>query len=191
MQTTTRDTNNAAFWKAIGTAEPPSLGPGPRRNRLSTAELRTRLTPFNRSGNGECNPRSLLEAVALLYHDHHDLAHDLVQDLACQEGVLIHAILHRREPDYWNAKYWFRRVTDHPMYRSLTVRLQALESSTASEEWMPELLLADSFDPISMVDACEKVEGKDENLPAVTFLREVQQMEFECLVEHLLANAGQ
>ena len=190
MQTLIRDTNNAAFWSAIGTAEPPSLGPGPRQNRLNVNDLRTRLTPFRGTGNGECNQGSLLEAAALLYHDHHDLAHDLVQDLACQEGVLIHAILHRREPDYWNAKYWFRRVTDHPIYRSLTLRLRAIEPCPASEQWMPELLLADSFDPIGMVDACEKVEGTEEGLPAVAFLRDVQQLEFECLVQHLLANGG-
>jgi hypothetical protein len=128
-----------------------------------------------------------LEAAALLYHDHHDLAHDLVQDLACPEGVLIHAILHRREPDYWNAKYWFRRVADHPIYRALTVQLESLSDNPSAEEWMPALLLADTFDPIAMVDACEKVKSLSASDPGVEFLQQVQQLEFECLVEYLLA----
>lgn len=188
MQTLFPDTRNAAFWSAVGTAETPSLGPGPRQNRLGIPDLRQRLKPFLGAHSGECDTRSLLEAATLLYHDHHDDAHDLVQDLACQEGVLIHAILHRREPDYWNAKYWFRRISDHPIYRCLTNRLQALPASAAAQTWLPKLSLADTFDPIAMVDACEEVSGQGENARDTIFLREVQQLEFECLVEFLLGH---
>ncbi|HTI72372.1 MAG TPA: hypothetical protein VMF06_20530 [Candidatus Limnocylindria bacterium] len=190
MEALTRDHLNPAFWAALGTAEFPELGPGPRRERLPIAEIRGRLKPFAGTHAGECNQSSLLEAVTLLYHDHHDEAHDLVQDLACPEGVLIHAILHRREPDYWNAKYWFRRITDHPVYRLVTVRVDTLPTSAVSQRWLPRLSLADTFDPMGMVDACEEVAGQNASSVDVLFLRKVQHLEFESLVEHLLAGGA-
>ena len=36
-------------------------------------------------------------------------AHDLVNDLNTQEGARVHAYLHRKEGDFGNADYWYRR----------------------------------------------------------------------------------
>jgi hypothetical protein len=51
-----------------------------------------------------------------LYCDDFSGAHAIAQDLASPEGSLWHAIVHRREPDDFNAGYWFRRVSGHPIY---------------------------------------------------------------------------
>src|SRR5262245_42612875 len=48
-----------------------------------------------------------------LYHDGLDESHAISQDLDTAEGSFWHAIMHRREPDAWNSKYWWRRVGDH------------------------------------------------------------------------------
>src|SRR5262249_17485377 len=37
-----------------------------------------------------------------LYHDFLDESHAISQDLSSAEGSYWHAIMHRREPDYWN-----------------------------------------------------------------------------------------
>ncbi|WP_224998743.1 hypothetical protein [Cesiribacter sp. SM1] len=37
-------------------------------------------------------------------------AHDIVQDLESPEASWIHAYLHRKEGDEWNAGYWYRRA---------------------------------------------------------------------------------
>src|SRR5689334_2723957 len=60
-----------------------------------------------------------------LYHDFLDESHAISQDLHTIEGSYWHAIMHRREPDYWNANYWFRRVGAHPIYASLCVEMNA------------------------------------------------------------------
>jgi hypothetical protein len=39
-----------------------------------------------------------------------DKAHELVQDLNASEAAWIHAYLHRKEGDLWNADYWYRRA---------------------------------------------------------------------------------
>jgi hypothetical protein len=38
-----------------------------------------------------------------------DTAHSIVQHMSDVAAMWIHAYLHRKEPDIWNAKYWYRR----------------------------------------------------------------------------------
>ena len=37
-------------------------------------------------------------------------AHTLIQDIEDKEAAWIHAYLHRKEGDSWNADYWYRRA---------------------------------------------------------------------------------
>lgn len=37
-------------------------------------------------------------------------AHDLVNDLDDKQSAHVHAYLHRKEGDLWNADYWYRRA---------------------------------------------------------------------------------
>lgn len=39
-----------------------------------------------------------------------DKAHRLIQDDEDGEGAWVHAYLHRKEGDIWNADYWYRRA---------------------------------------------------------------------------------
>lgn len=181
------DPIDAAFWRFTATREVPELGPGPRRSVLSRRELEARFDLF--AGDAELDPDTALRlrATALLYHDHHDPAHDIVQDLGDVEAAIIHAILHRREPDYWNARYWFRRFDAHPVYLALGRRVKGLARSPEQTELANALTLPGAFDPFAFVDWCEAVERKPGLDPAVLWLREVQHAEFEELVRHLLS----
>lgn len=37
-------------------------------------------------------------------------AHQLAQDVETNDGAWVHAYLHRREGDAWNARYWYSRA---------------------------------------------------------------------------------
>ena len=37
-------------------------------------------------------------------------AHKLVDELETQDGMAVHAYLHRKEGEQWNADYWYRRA---------------------------------------------------------------------------------
>jgi len=48
-----------------------------------------------------------------LWHDLNDdwdTAHGIVQQMSDIQAMWIHAYLHRKEPDIWNAKYWYRNA---------------------------------------------------------------------------------
>src|SRR5690606_8137195 len=51
--------------------------------------------------------------------------HALAQSLKGATGAFWHAIHHRREPDYPNAKYWFRRAGIHPIHGDLLAAAKA------------------------------------------------------------------
>ena len=37
-------------------------------------------------------------------------AHEVAQDVAGPDGAWVHAYLHRKEGDQWNAEYWYRQA---------------------------------------------------------------------------------
>jgi len=49
-----------------------------------------------------------------LYVDQLDASHIISQDLENPTGSFWHGIMHRREGDFSNSHYWFRKVGNHP-----------------------------------------------------------------------------
>lgn len=176
----------ADFCRFLRTPELPELGAGPRDRVTAARELDRQLAEWFARNGTEAGTALRLRALALLYHDHHDPAHDIVQDLTDRDSALIHAMLHRREPDYWNAQYWFRRTSEHPVYLRLGDRLKSLPARPEEAEAARKLTLPGAFDPFAFVELCEQVARQPATDPTVTWLRQVQQAEFEAVAEHLL-----
>ena len=161
----------AQFKTVIATAEAPLLGPQRRPGTSDEAELNRKLTDYFSSVKTPAAIQPLLRSAALLWHDHLDASHTLSQDIGTRDGSWLHGIMHRREPDYGNAKYWFHRVGQHAAFPQLAER-------TRRKNW----------DPFAFIDECETAEqGKD--AAVVSRLREFQAAEFEVLMEHILQNA--
>lgn len=55
-----------------------------------------------------------LVAGLWLYVDELDPAHTAAQDLDTPTGAFWHAVVHRREGDFDNALYWYRKAARHP-----------------------------------------------------------------------------
>ena len=118
---------------------------------------------------------ALIQSAALLWHDHLDKSHDLSQDISCADGSFLHGIMHRREPDYSNAKYWFNRTGTHPIYPEILNRVTQLVTGTSLEN-----LTGINWDAAAMVDAVNGVQmGSEEYI----LLQQVQRVEFELLLE--------
>jgi hypothetical protein len=84
------------------------------------AKLRA-LTPENVLSAG---PRSRETAQAMLaglwlWHDFLDESHAISQALHDETGSFWHAIMHRREGDFSNSKYWYAKCRNHPVRSQL------------------------------------------------------------------------
>ena len=79
----------------LATREPADLGPGPRPGVMEEAAIRKAVATLpTRGGRAEA-----LLALVLLWHDHHESAHELAQAIEDADGSYVHGILHRREPE--------------------------------------------------------------------------------------------
>lgn len=66
-------------------------------------------------------PAGITVYLQSLWHDARgdwDRAHELIQDLPDAKAALLHAYLHRKEGDQWNAEYWYRRAGRNPAISS-------------------------------------------------------------------------
>jgi len=130
----------------------------------------------------------VVRALVLLWHDHWEPAHQLVQEKESREAALVHAIVHRREPDFWNAQYWWRRVGAHPACEALGRQIRPWLDQHGPEEWGSRLIRGGIWDPSAFVDLVESLPETD---PAHTRLaRQIQKLEFETLLAVFIGVEG-
>ncbi len=168
--------------------ESPELGPGPRSGVLSQSALNVELQKAFRQIRLSNQKQELIRALVLLWHDHLGAAHEIAQGIDNADGAYVHAIMHRREPDYGNSAYWFRRVGRHPAFPELAKRAAALLARTNELKLQFQMLCASEWQPFGFVDACERaVTRLDSTLDQL--LRQLQQIEFETLLDSFSSQA--
>ncbi|TXK49004.1 hypothetical protein FVR03_07240 [Pontibacter qinzhouensis] len=72
------------------------------------------LTTFKESLSATAPPAGISVYLQALWFDakgNWEKAHVLVQALPDKNAAWIHAYLHRKEGDAWNADYWYRRAS--------------------------------------------------------------------------------
>ena len=68
---------------------------------------------FTESLRNDSPPNNLNQLLLALWYDAKgdwESSHNIAQDLDTPDGASIHAYLHRKEGDIWNADYWYRRA---------------------------------------------------------------------------------
>ena len=120
-----------------------------------------------------------------LYFDFLDESHTISQELSTPEGSYWHALMHRREPDFANSKYWFRQVGSHPIFEALRVEGARLAVDAAGQARF--LKTQTGWDPFAFVDLCE-VALHDQPGHAM-LCRRIQQREWQLLFDHCYRKA--
>lgn len=141
------------------------------------------LTPDNVTGQQPTDRGAAACCLAglWLWHNYLDEAHMVCQSQETPSGNSWHAIMHRREADFDNAKYWFRRAGDHPAHARIARFAAALRDShpeIAAAEWP---LRSGRWDPCRFVDWTRDVVGSDS--PAVPICRELARAEWIALFD--------
>ena len=167
---------------AIATEELPELGPGPRAGVLPPEELLPKVEAWLAFQKLSARTAKLFRAAALLWHDHHDGAHQIVQDDPSSEASLLHAILHRREPDAANACYWLRRVWSHPVYVTIAKRVSTYLEGDEFKRWRELLVPGGVWDTEGFVNACYISHPREFTYP---LFQQIQRIELECLLDYL------
>jgi hypothetical protein len=153
-------------------SEPMSLGPGePRFSATEIGEATTWENLRRQDPRLSSPAAAAIRSAVLLYQDLLEPSHEISQGLTFAEGSFLHGIMHRREGDYSNAKYWFRRVGGHPVWDRLA------ELPVVGGEG------GRAFDPMRFVDRVQKVIGSESAEEKAC--QAVQEAEWWLLFVHL------
>jgi len=107
--------------------------------------------------------KDVLRAALYLWNDELEQAHKIAQDIETPTGSLIHGIMHRRQPDYSNSKYWFRCAGEHAVISEMKKQVKG-------------------WDPARFVDQCEQASKRKEQ--ALESLERTQMLELKLLAEY-------
>jgi hypothetical protein len=124
----------------------PELGPG-SPNSAAAPLLKALTVEFLFAGHRIADDKMARCCLAALWlhHDFLDESHSISQEIDTPTGSYWHAIMHRREPDAGNSKYWWHRVGSHPILDLLKKYSPAAGHSFTT--------------PQQFVDLCERVRG--------------------------------
>ena len=116
---------------------------------------------------------TLIRGVLLNAADALDAAHRIFQDDASDLGSYWHGVMHRREGDFDNARYWFRRAGRLPVFERMH-RAAAQVSATMAKQ--------PTWDAYLLTGMCEQAKfGDHAAVPECTAL---QRVEFDELLAY-------
>jgi hypothetical protein len=136
---------------------------------------------------GQKHTQAALALIAGLYlwKGNLESSHVISQDLENSTGSYLHGILHRMEPDYSNAKYWFRMAGGHPdgeLLQQDTLNLLR-ESTFINKTLFHRFAQETSWNPALFTDMVaaylQKRGAKEEG----SLLERIQAMELHLLLE--------
>jgi hypothetical protein len=149
------------------------------RQRLEAIDLNRAFAP--RPVRDRSMARACLAGLWLLY-DFLDEAHSISQEIDTGTGSYWHGLIHRREPDYGNAAYWFRRVGRHPIFDALSREAARIAREIPPEASAAFLTKQREWNPFAFIDLCETVAAGQSRCELLC--RQVQLVEWQLLFDY-------
>jgi hypothetical protein len=116
-----------------------------------------------------------------LWHDALDESHRISQGIDDSTGALWHAIMHRREGDFSNSKYWLARAGRHPVYPMLASSAGAVVNPLPADKLLLRVVMG-GWNPDGFVDLVENVRS-DPADPRFAVAQRLQKLEWQALFD--------
>lgn len=123
-----------------------------------------------------------------LWHDWLDESHTISQAITTPTGSFWHAIMHRREGDFSNSKYWYNRVGDHPIYQSIANSAAGILNPLPMDKQMIRLTHG-GWNPSVLVDLVASA-SRNQDDPRTPVLINLQQLEWRMLFDYCVREAA-
>jgi hypothetical protein len=134
---------------------------------------------------------SALLSALWLWHDHLEESHRISQSLENKTGSFWHAIMHRREGDFSNARYWYARCAGHPVLPAIAASAAGLLNPLPAEKLYLRLTAGGQWNGSAFVDLVEQAHRAADH-PQRALAVSLQQLEWRLLFDHCTrAAAGQ
>jgi hypothetical protein len=127
-------------------------------------------------------------AALWIWHDYLDQPHEIVQRVHNAIGSYWHGVIHRRERDFSNARYWFVRAEELPISNTIALRADDLLRSLPADKSLFRLT-ATGWNPSAFVDLVAAVADQPQD-PRHALAVSIQQIEWQVLFEHCVRLAG-
>lgn len=170
----------ADITRTLSEGDPPPLVPQSVRNKDVEKQLDA-ISEADLFGDVTITNAPFAAAVLsglYLWNDCLEKSHTISQSIKNSTGSYWHGIMHRREPDYSNAKYWFRNVGQHELFPTL----KSETSELMDQGPMVFLAGGTDWDPFLFVDLCQKADQGETDLAPT--LQQVQMREIELLLDY-------
>jgi hypothetical protein len=175
----------ASILSLLDTPEPPHMTMKTRAGTRSLAELNAEMDKILENPQLDRRYCALARGAILLWHDHFEPAHEFAQEIENADGSLLHGIIHRREPDFSNARYWFRRVgTTHPSFDCVAGKVKIGMMGLGADLIARQIMPNDKWHPLVFVDFLEDALRR-EDAAYYNLLRQIQAAEFYCYLATL------
>jgi len=145
-----------------------------------------------------CDPQMAACMIAglHLWNDNFHASHNLCQGVSTQTGSYWHGLCHRREghqgeglaSNLSNARYWFRRVGEHPAFDAVyRTALSTLDSAGTGIRWAEEAAIQlrgwHRWEAETLIDWIAQADAHRLPAQAVELLSEIQWREIDLLVD--------
>ena len=117
-----------------------------------------------------------------LWFDWLDQSHTISQGVDTTTGSYWHAIMHRREGDFGNSKYWFARCRNHSSMATLGVQAATLANTYPADKSVLKIIMA-GWNPDAFVDLVEQVHDSPDD-PRHKLAVALQRLEWQTLFDH-------
>lgn len=161
------------YMEALGDRDCPGVDKSVRGSALSGAQVKKLNANLLDGLEMDGSDLRLMEAILLLWHDRLDDSHDIVQAMGHPEASYLHGMMHRREGDFGNAKYWFRRAQpfeNQAEFENLVVH---------NAEKLGVKIDGSHWDPAKFVDMCQHDSD-------YSTLKLIQVAEFRAIAQYIL-----